>query len=176
MINPEHEHLAALLEQLAEPDVERRSQAAQALAALRDLHAVEPLIAALHDGNEYVRANVAWALGQLRDKRAFDSLLLAIRDGRVNTTGIEALGLIDPYRAVEPLLQQLQAADWGIRWHAARCATRRISRLVARVFAIDTAAAKSRSFLYPMLSISPLAEVPVRSQSRPCSLKAALAG
>src|SRR5262245_50277573 len=120
MINQEHERLAALLEQLAEPDAERRSEAAVELANLQDRRAVEPLIAALHDANELVRANAAWALGQLHAERAFDSLLLAIRDGRVDSIGLEALSLIDPHRAVEPLLQQLRATAWGRRWHAAR--------------------------------------------------------
>src|SRR5688572_1849180 len=109
MDDQQNERLGTLLKQLTEPHVEQRNQAAQALAALGDRRAVEPLIAALQDRSEYVRANAAWALGQLRDGRAFDALLLAVQDGQVSTTGVEALRLVDPQRAVDPLLQRLHA-------------------------------------------------------------------
>jgi HEAT repeat protein len=120
MCDQHNDRLDALLKQLTEPNAEQRNQAALALAALHDHRAVEPLIVALHDRSKYVRANAAWALGQLRDGRAFDPLLLAVQDGRVNTTGVEALRLVDPLRAIDPVLQRLQAGEWNIRWHAAR--------------------------------------------------------
>jgi HEAT repeat protein len=42
--------------------------------------AVEPLIAALEDGNEHVRWAAAWALGKIGDPRAGEPLIVALKD------------------------------------------------------------------------------------------------
>lgn len=119
-------HFDELVTQLRSRNARQRDLATRALAALADRRAVAFLIAALHDRSTYVRGNAAWALGQLGDPSAFDALLLAIQEGRVNTTGVEALARVDPERALDPLLERLQAADRDTRWHAARelCALR----------------------------------------------------
>ena len=113
-------HFDELVTQLQSRNVHQRNLATRALAALGDRRAVAFLIVALHDRSKYVRSNAAWALGQLGDASAFDALLLAIQEDRVNTTYVEALARVDPVRALDPLLERLQAADRDIRWHAAR--------------------------------------------------------
>src|SRR6266508_3678531 len=119
-------HFDELVTQLRSRNARQRDLATRALAALADRRAVAFLIAALHDRSTYVRGNAAWALGQLGDPSAFDALLLAIQEGRVDTTGVEALARVDPERALDPLLERLQAPDRNTRWHAARelCALR----------------------------------------------------
>lgn len=51
-----------------------RAKAAHALCAVRDSGAVEPLIDALQDEDEWVRSVAARSLGRLGDRRAVDPL------------------------------------------------------------------------------------------------------
>jgi HEAT repeat protein len=120
MSEPSAARFDELLTQLQSRNAQQRRRATHALATMGDRRAVQALIAALNDRSKYVRGGAAWALGQLGDPAAFDALLLAIQKGRVGTGGVEALARVDPERALDPLLQRLQAPDRDTRWHAAR--------------------------------------------------------
>lgn len=81
--------------------------------------AVEPLVAALKEGEEHARGWAAWALGEIGDARAVEPLLAeletapaTVRFGdapasRVPSAAAEALGKIGDPRAVEPLVVAL---------------------------------------------------------------------
>jgi HEAT repeat protein len=60
-----------------DPKVRRR--AAEALGTLGDVRAVEPLIAALQDGDKVVRRRAAEALGRLGDARAIEPLIATLQ-------------------------------------------------------------------------------------------------
>jgi len=57
-----------------------RADAVKALGQIGDNCAVEPLIAALNDVNEYVRQAAAEVLGELKDTRAIKPLIVAFND------------------------------------------------------------------------------------------------
>jgi HEAT repeat protein len=85
----------ALIEALEkDSDSEVRVYAARALAAQTDARAVEPLVAALKDGDPAVREEVVRALGELAE-------------------------VLNSLRAVEPLAETLTDEDWGTRQSAA---------------------------------------------------------
>ena len=68
--------LDALLKTLAtDSDAQARAAAAQAVGALKDRRALNPLIAALHDHDDRVRIAAAHALAQLGDRTALDPLM-----------------------------------------------------------------------------------------------------
>ena len=73
-----------------------REGAAAALASLGDPRAVEPLIAAMGDGDEHVRQAVAEALGQFGDLRAVEALVAALADSDEGTynAALGALGAL----------------------------------------------------------------------------------
>ena len=79
--------------------------AAKALGKIGDRRAVEPLIKALEDENEFVRFDAAKALGDIGDKRAVEPLIEMLKDKHrgVGSQASEALGNIGDKRAVEPL-------------------------------------------------------------------------
>jgi len=54
--------------------------AAEALGKIGDPQAVEPLIAALKEGEKWLRQGAAWALGKIRDPRAIEPLVAALKD------------------------------------------------------------------------------------------------
>jgi HEAT repeat protein len=70
---------------------------AWALGEIEDESAVEPLVAALKDSDEDVRATAAWALGEIESPRALDGLTAAQRDevGSVRHAATWALRQID---------------------------------------------------------------------------------
>jgi HEAT repeat protein len=72
--------------------------------------AVEPLMRALKDEDELVRAPAAWALGGIGDTRAVEPLVQALKDEQfyVRVATAWALGEIGDTRAVEPLMQALE--------------------------------------------------------------------
>jgi HEAT repeat protein len=94
------------------PDL--RSAAAGALGIIGDARAVEPLTAAMKDGDQGVRAAAAQALGGIGDPRAVDVLIAALKDrgAEVRRAAAGALGRIDDPEAVaalEALLPKPQA-------------------------------------------------------------------
>jgi len=73
------------------------------------LIALEPLIKALEDEEEYVRSSAAEALGEIGDKRAVEPLIKALEDDDKGVLyhAAYALGRIGDERAVEPLIKAL---------------------------------------------------------------------
>jgi len=86
-----------------------RWQAAQALGELQDGRAVDPLVKALVDNNQWVRIVAAEALGQLGDRSAVIALIQALEDESiwVRRACVVALGQIGDEQAVAPLMERL---------------------------------------------------------------------
>jgi len=101
-------------------------QAAIALASLSQ-PAVEPLIAALNNGDPIVRRNAAWAIGEIRGglrtnrTDAVDPLIktLSDEDSWVRMAAAFSLGEMRPSQATESLIAALGDADWMVRRMAA---------------------------------------------------------
>jgi HEAT repeat protein len=83
--------------------------------------AVEPLIAALGDPDNNLRAGATRALGEIRDERSVVPLIAALGDAsqEVRARAADALGVIGDARAVEPLAAALRDSDWYVRHDAA---------------------------------------------------------
>ena len=88
--------LAYFIEMLQSDNVGWRWKAAESLARLGDLRAVDPLIDALGDEDWRVRQKVAWALGYLGDPRAIIPLrrLYRVENEGVREIIMEALDMI----------------------------------------------------------------------------------
>jgi|GEM_PF-986014 len=90
------------------------------LGDLKDTRAVEPLLVALSDSNDRVRAGVAQALGELKDARAVEPLINALSDEDWNVQAKAAWALGDlGDSAVEPLINALSDEDSNVRVVAA---------------------------------------------------------
>jgi HEAT repeat protein len=91
-------------------EIDLRRMAISALGKIRDTRAVEPLIAALRNGDINIVWDAAEALGKIGDTRAVEPLIVVlenIKNGFVRKTVIKALGLIGDVRAVKPLIAVL---------------------------------------------------------------------
>ena len=80
--------------------------------------AVESLIKALEDKDEYTRSSATLALGRIKNKRAVEPLIKRLRedpDGHMRWMAADALGEIKDKRAVEPLIDALddRPEEWG---------------------------------------------------------------
>jgi len=101
-------------------------QAAIALASLSQ-PAVEPLIAALNNGDPIVRRNAAWAIGEIRGglgtnrTAAVERLIatLSDEDSWVRVAAASSLGKMGPSQATESLIAALGDANWFVRMKAA---------------------------------------------------------
>ena len=121
--------LDKLIEDLKSDEWEVRLVTAEALIAIGDTRAVEPLITALVDEDGDVRSAAADALGQIGDTRAVEPLIKSLScccgllacvyegppagtefcDCFVRRSAAEALGKIGDARAVSPLIDTFQA-------------------------------------------------------------------
>jgi len=90
-------------------DPEVRKAAAAALGRIGDVRAVEPLVAALQDEDDWVGGQAALALGSTGDPRAVSPLIAALREGQrlTRSAAADALGSIGDARAVGPLIDAL---------------------------------------------------------------------
>jgi HEAT repeat protein/beta-lactamase regulating signal transducer with metallopeptidase domain len=101
-------------------------QAAIALAALSQ-PAVDPLIAALNNGDPSARRNAAWAIGEIRGglgtnrTAAVDPLIAILNDADswVRVAAAFSLGEMRPGQATESLIAALGDAEWNVRMMAA---------------------------------------------------------
>ncbi|HKQ73274.1 MAG TPA: M56 family metallopeptidase [Blastocatellia bacterium] len=97
-------------------------QAAIALASLSQ-PAIEPLIAALSNGNHSMRRNAAWAIGEIRGgggrdrSAAVEPLIVALSDGDawVRRAAAFSLGELRPRQATESLIAALGDAELSVR-------------------------------------------------------------
>jgi HEAT repeat protein len=124
---------------LAEAVVSALSGSPQAVIALDDSRAVEPLIHALHAHESGLRINATDALGQMRDS-AVDPLIDTLKSGNFSArySAATALGVLCDTRAVEPLIKAFSDSDKGVRAAAAGALgeigdTRAIEPLIAGI-------------------------------------------
>lgn len=99
-----------------------RKDSARALGELGDARAVEPLIIALKDKDEFVVSEAAEALGKLGDTRAVLplTLLLKHRESFVRSAAARSLGKLGDSNAVESLTLALDDKDEFVHDSAAR--------------------------------------------------------
>ena len=90
-----------------------RSNAARSLGYTGNARAVDPLVEALRDEDEWVRYAAATALGDIGDKRAVEPLIEALDDEEWTVLGsvATALGKIGDPKAVDPLITALKYED-----------------------------------------------------------------
>ncbi len=108
---------------LGELEAEARSRAAALLGALPDPRAADALVAAAHDGDDYVREAVALALGQRGDARAVGPLIDVLSSSHADrrAAAAETLGVLRDPRAFEPLVRMMQTDGQPFpRWAAVR--------------------------------------------------------
>jgi HEAT repeat protein len=98
-----------------------REHAAMALGLIEERRAVAPLVTALDDEVEGVRARSAWALGMIEDSAAVEPLGDAITDAsaRVRSQAAWALGMIEAAAAVPALSAALGDEAVEVREEAA---------------------------------------------------------
>jgi len=93
--------------------------AAEALGAIGDPRAIEPLTAVLNeDADEQVRAYAAEALGKIDDSRVVEPLIAALRDeeSSVRDEAVKALSSSSDPRAVEALGTGCGGRFWIKLW------------------------------------------------------------
>jgi hypothetical protein len=92
-------------------DSDREYDARWALVEIGE-PAVEPLIAALDDGNSEIRSWAMWCLGEIGDPRAVEPLITILHDEKKYWWGTAKSSLIEiGAPAVEPLVACLKEAD-----------------------------------------------------------------
>jgi HEAT repeat protein len=98
-----------------------REAVVEALGEMRDVRAVEVLVAALKNEAAPMREAAAEALGKIGDVRAVKPLIAALgdEDRCVRKAAAMALGMIGDARAVTPLISALSDEDHSIRGAAA---------------------------------------------------------
>jgi HEAT repeat protein len=92
-------------------DARVRQAATEALGAVRDVRAVEPLIAVLKDTDKNVRWAAVKALGESGDARAVDQLIALLKDRNLRNIAADTLGKIGDARAIKPLILDLNDSD-----------------------------------------------------------------
>jgi HEAT repeat protein len=122
-----------LVDRLGDPDWQVRRQAAEALGALGDSMAVDPLIEILSDrnGEWSVRAAAARSLGRLGDPRAVEALIAVLNDmnAHVRHMAVIALGQIGTPETVEPLVAAARGDSDGATRFSAAQAIRRLENV-----------------------------------------------
>ena len=112
-----------LIADLKDNDPLVRSNAVQALGAIKDPRAVGPLIAVLNDKDPLIQRQAVKALGRINDLRALEPLIGALEDREkkphVRMSAAEALGRMGDSSAVDPLVAALNDQYWDVRGHAA---------------------------------------------------------
>lgn len=102
-------------------DQEIRERVGEALKIL-GINAVPPLIAALKEENEELRAAAALVLGQIRDEQALEPLVDLLETGKEPTSRVaaaRALGALGGQNAIEPLYQAFKDEQEEVRLEAA---------------------------------------------------------
>ena len=113
----------SLIVDLKDNDPLVRSNAVQALGAIKDPRAVKPLVAVLNDKDPLIQRQAVKALGRINDLRAVEPLIGVLDDREkkpyVRMSAAEALGSMGDSRAVEPLVAALYDPHWEVRGYAA---------------------------------------------------------
>ena len=97
--------LQQFITDLKNSDWHTRRKAAFALAELKAVEAVEPLLELLNDKNGAVREGAARALGRIGDKRALQPLIGALKNksAKARAGAAKGLGYLGDKRAIKPL-------------------------------------------------------------------------
>ena len=107
MVDPDQQQLQQVLSELRDVNKDRRRTAVMKLGMMGGDQAVRTLMTTVENSNEdlIVRGRAAMMLGKLRDTRAVGSLIRALDAPGFQTpyNAIQALGLLDDSRAIEPL-------------------------------------------------------------------------
>jgi HEAT repeat protein len=104
----------ALIKALADPDMNVKSAAAEALGKIGDRRAVEPLICALST-DMWLQFPAAIALGEIGDPRAVAPLVTLLPVPGSNIPAIQALGRLAHASALEPLAGFLEDEEQALR-------------------------------------------------------------
>jgi HEAT repeat protein len=110
LVNQGRRAIEPLLAQLAHVNRDRRATAAEALGKMADAAALDPLVSAMLNDNDWLtRSRAAKALEQIGDARALEPLLVALedKDSSVRGSVILALGQLGGPAAVERLMAEL---------------------------------------------------------------------
>jgi HEAT repeat protein len=97
-----------------------RSTAAYILWSIGDVRAVEPLITALYDGDEYLSIHAILALTHIGDRRAAKPISAFVSTGSISLRiqAIYALGELGDADCIEALTACLNDENEDIRWEA----------------------------------------------------------
>jgi hypothetical protein len=116
------QNLKELVNLLLRGNASDRQRTAIALGHSKNARAVEPLVKALNDEDDFVRNFAAKALGDLGDGRAFEPLVKAMTDRNllVRRSAVLALGGLGDPRAFEPLVKVLEGEDFMLQRSAAK--------------------------------------------------------
>lgn len=106
--------VSVLVKALEDADRDVREAVTKTLGQLKDVRAVDPLIAILKEStNSDVRSAAAKSLGQLGDIRAVEPLIMVL--STVGGPAALALGQLGDVRAVEPLIAALESTFYYTR-------------------------------------------------------------
>ncbi|MEN6643793.1 MAG: HEAT repeat domain-containing protein [Armatimonadia bacterium] len=113
--HPDKSAVAPLITALGDADPGVRETAVQALGAIKDLRATEPLIAAFNDANQTV-CTATKAVLTSYGAEAVPALVAALKDPAPAVRGgaAEVLGTLKDARAVEPLIAASRDANQGV--------------------------------------------------------------
>jgi HEAT repeat protein len=157
-----------LLHELQHGTWAERRDAAQELGRCSDQRAFEPLIAALSDPESQVIGAAILALGQLRDSRAVPDILTLFPNSMYTSFVARALGWIGDMRAVQPMINALQAEVPVMRLCAAQALVelvdqRSVEPLIATlhdpVYPVRQWAAEALKRLNDPRAVEPLLEI-----------------
>lgn len=133
-----------LIEALTSPDGYVRAAAAAGLGKIRDVRAIDGLVAAMNyydeqtyedDEDAEARVNAAEALAQIGDPSAVDPLITAAsgEDRLVASYAIDGLGLLRQARAIPTLIAALNVCDMDVPKAASRALARIGSAAVSQL-------------------------------------------
>jgi HEAT repeat protein len=131
-----------------------KAWAADTLGKIGEPQCVEPLVAALHDPDMYVRAAAVDGLGKIGELRCVEPLVAALQDHDlyVRAAAAKGLGEIGEPQCVEPIVAALQDSEEFVRSNAAealgeigepQCVKPLLAALKDRNELVRTAAAKA---------------------------------
>jgi len=111
-----------LLQYLKTGDFRTRMYAVYALARLKEMKAVEPLISLTRERNSDLRKAAVEVLGLLGDGRAGASIITALTDSvpEVRQTAAEALASVNAAGALEPLITALKDSNVYVSFAASK--------------------------------------------------------
>jgi HEAT repeat protein len=140
----------ALMKALADPDLNVKHSAAEALGKIGDSRAVEPLIDALMM-DMWLQFPATIALGDIGDSRAVKPLIKLLAIPGANAPAIQALGKLADPSALQPLSAFLEDNEPALREWALEAVVETLSRNSSP--ALPDLSNKSKQYLIDSLGI-----------------------